>query len=62
MPHAVPKHIVNIVKKENRKRKINAIEPDFNAAVEQLDDPRPRKGAIDYSLNEILFTAQRGKI
>jgi hypothetical protein len=57
MPHAAPKRIVNIVKKENQKRKINAIVPDFNAAVEQLDDPRTRKGAIDYPLNEILFTA-----
>jgi hypothetical protein len=44
-----PKRIANIVKKENRKR-------TFNAAVEQLDDPRTRKGAIDYPLNETLFT------
>jgi predicted transposase YbfD/YdcC len=57
MPSTTPKRLVNIVKKENRKRKIKTIVPDFNAAVQQIDDPRTRKGAIDYPLNEILFTA-----
>jgi predicted transposase YbfD/YdcC len=57
MGHAIPKRIVNIVKKDNRKRKIKTFVSDFNAAVEQIDDPRTRKGAIDYPLGEILFTA-----
>jgi predicted transposase YbfD/YdcC len=51
------KHIVNSVKKDNGQRKVKKIANQFAEAVKEIDDPRPRTGAIDYPLNEILFVA-----
>ena len=51
------KKAVNTVKKDNGQRKVKKIAKAFADAVDIIDDPRKRTGAIDYPLNEILFSA-----
>jgi len=51
------KRIVNTVKKDNGARKVKKIARQFSEAVRATGDPRPRIGAVDYPLDEILFVA-----
>ena len=51
------KKAVNTVKKDNGERKVKKIAKAFADAVDIIDDPRKRTGAVDYPLNEILFSA-----
>jgi predicted transposase YbfD/YdcC len=57
MKNTSKKQIVNTVKKDNGQRKTKKVAQTFKIAVNEIDDPRTREGAIDYSLTEILFTA-----
>ena len=50
---ARPKHIVNVLKKDNGTRKVKKVAQ----SVQELKDPRTSEGAILYPLDEILFTA-----
>jgi hypothetical protein len=57
MKNVPKKSLVNAVKKENSQRKAKKIANTFGNAVQVIDDPRNKTGAIDYPLVEILFTA-----
>jgi predicted transposase YbfD/YdcC len=57
MKSAGKKQVVNTIKKDNGQRKIKKVVETFKEAVQEIDDPRTRKGAIDYPLVEILFIA-----
>jgi predicted transposase YbfD/YdcC len=57
MKSAGQKNVVNTIKKDNGNRKVKKIAQTFKQAVKVIDDPRTRKGAIDYPLAEILFIA-----
>ena len=51
------KHIVNVLKKDNGMRKVKKVVQSFAQAVKEINDPRTSEGAIQYPLDEILFTA-----
>jgi len=54
---ALQKHIVNALNKDNQQRKIKKIAKMFVQTVKKMNDPRTSEGAIQYPLDEILFTA-----
>ena len=54
---APQKHIVNVLKKDNQQRKVKKAAQSFAQTVKEINDPRTSEGALQYPLDEILFTA-----
>ena len=54
---APQRHIVNVLKKDNQQRKVKKVAQSFAQTIKEINDPRTSEGAIQYPLDEILFTA-----